>query len=71
MTKIIDLRHVTQRTPKPEGIRIGRPAGLRQTYNPTPCNPGRGAKKYGKKFSKVIGNPALKHAGVNIIWNEV
>ena len=55
------------------GPRVNRPQATRRnhTYNPTPCAMGRGAKKYGKKFSKVIGNPQMLRAGADIIWNQV
>ena len=53
--------------------RVNRPQATRRnhTYTTTAAPQGRGARKYGKKFSKAIGNPAWKHAGVNIIWNQV
>lgn len=71
--KTINLTHVTQRPAAARGTRVGRPQALRRnhTYNPTPSRPGRGARKWGKQYSKVIGNPAMRHAGAGVIWNEV
>ncbi|MCP4972240.1 MAG: hypothetical protein GY914_00965 [Prochlorococcus sp.] len=56
-------------TQRPDFARINRPQAnrLNKVYNTTPY----GSRKYGKKYSKVIGNPHLLHAGVGIIWNEV
>ena len=31
----------------------------------------QGCRKYGRNYSKVIGNPNLKRAGAGVIWNEV
>lgn len=64
---------ITHRPATARGTRVGRPQALRRNnvYNPTPCRMGRGAKKHGKQFSKVIGNPHMLRAGAGVIWNEV
>ena len=44
--------------------RVNRPQATRRNhvYQPYACP---------RSFSKCIGNPRLRHAGVGIIWNQV
>ena len=55
-------------------------AVLRPAYHPTRTRWAKdihqvglkqGCKKYGRNFSKVIGNPNHRRAGAGVIWNEV
>ena len=58
-----------QATARPVHYSCNRPQAKRQNkvYNTTPY----GSRKYGKKFSKVIGNPHMLRAGAGVIWNQV
>ena len=46
------------------GYKVNRPQALRKNhvYQPYSCP---------RSFSKIIGNPHMKHAGAGVIWNEV
>jgi len=57
-----NIKH--QATVRPTTYKVNRPQALRRNHVFQPFAQPR-------SFSKCIGNPAMKHAGAGVIWNEV
>ena len=70
MAKVIDLTHVTQRTPAtPKRTRHANRDRMPQVKGRR--NTGGGFKHHGHEASRVICNRNMWKAGAGIIWNQV
>jgi hypothetical protein len=71
MTQVLFLQDsITHQVEAPQ-LRHGRTRWSGRTYQTQPARQGRGSKKYGRQYSKAIGNPRLRTAGASVIWNAV
>ena len=62
--------HIKHQVEAP-ALQHGRVRWAAKGYQFKPARNGRGARKIGRQYSKVIGNPALKTAGAGVIWTTV
>jgi hypothetical protein len=61
---------LTQQVKAP-ALKHGRTRWAAPTYQHQSAPLGHGSRKYGRNYSKVIGNPRLRAAGADVIWNAV
>ena len=66
--KTIDLSRTYQQTVARPPLKHGRTRWAKDIHQ---VGLKQGCRKYGRNYSKVIGNPNLRAAGAGVIWTTV